>query len=279
MILAGLIYGSIVILGVACWHLLRAPQRRAVPPGGEARADRRRARRPRQPVGRQPLRRGGHQRAVHEDRGVRGAVEHVPARRLLALPDRRLLAQDPDPSFSIKIPRLLSCIGDRLVRRQGPRAQPAPAAGAASSTGTDNYMPSVEPMYWSMRVMAYARRADVPGRGGGGLAVPQAAAREGPLVPVDRRRRNRASRSSPPPAAGSSPRWAASRGSCRGCCKTSQANSPNVGSATIAAEPRRLRGCSTSPLGVVDFVLMRRFARLDPPRGARQRRAEPVPGY
>ena len=40
--------------------------------------------------GRQPLRRGGHERPEHEDRRLRGAVEHVPAVRLLGLPDRRL---------------------------------------------------------------------------------------------------------------------------------------------------------------------------------------------
>ena len=43
--LAGLIFGSIVVFGVCCWHLAARPRRRPVPPGGEARADRRRARR------------------------------------------------------------------------------------------------------------------------------------------------------------------------------------------------------------------------------------------
>ena len=40
-ILAGLVFGSIVMLGVSCWHLLRGPQRRTVPPLGEARGHRR----------------------------------------------------------------------------------------------------------------------------------------------------------------------------------------------------------------------------------------------
>ena len=67
-ILAGLIFGSMVMLG----HLLLAAaarsQRRVVPPRGKAGADRRGAGDPAPAVGRQPLRRGRHKPAGHEDR-------------------------------------------------------------------------------------------------------------------------------------------------------------------------------------------------------------------
>ena len=64
-------------------------QRRAVSPGRGAGAHRGGAGDADPAVGRQPLRRGGHERAGHEDRRLRGAVEHLRAVRLLAVPDRR----------------------------------------------------------------------------------------------------------------------------------------------------------------------------------------------
>ena len=69
------------------------PSGRALPEGGEARADRRGAGDPSATRGRQSLRRGRHERAEHEDRRLRGAVEHVRAVRLLGFPDRRLLGR------------------------------------------------------------------------------------------------------------------------------------------------------------------------------------------
>ena len=46
-------------------------------------------------------------------------------------------------------------------------------------------------------------------------------------------------------------------------------------------EPRACSRCSTSTLGVVDFVLMRRYARVDPPqraaRAAASRARGPAP--
>ena len=48
--------------------------------------------------------------------------------------------------------------------------------------------------------------------------------------------------------------------------KTSDAISPNISTATVATSLDRVRGCSTLTLGVVDFALMRRYARVDPPQ-------------
>jgi len=50
----------------------------------------------------------------------------------------------------------------------------------------------------------------------------------------------------------------------QGLLKTSDANSPSVGTATIAVSLAVFAGLY-GLLAVVDFVLMRRYARLDPP--------------
>jgi cytochrome d ubiquinol oxidase subunit I len=50
----------------------------------------------------------------------------------------------------------------------------------------------------------------------------------------------------------------------QGLLKTSQANSPNVSTATIGTSLGVFVTLYLT-LGVVDFVLMRRYARLDPP--------------
>jgi cytochrome d ubiquinol oxidase subunit I len=50
----------------------------------------------------------------------------------------------------------------------------------------------------------------------------------------------------------------------QGLLKTSEANSPSVGTATVAFSLSVFIGLYVV-LAVVDFVLMRRYARLDPP--------------
>ena len=115
-------------------------------------------------------------------------------------------------------------------------------------------------MYWSMRVMADARRADVPDRRGRGVAVPQAEAA--------RRRAGSCGRRS---SAIALPYIAATFGwiltemgrqpwIVQGLLKTSQAVSPNLSTATIATS-LAVFVLLYLTLGVVDFVLMRRYAR------------------
>ena len=89
-ILAGLIFGSMRHAGDLLLALPARQGRRPLPQGGEAGADRGGAGHAPPARGRQPLRRGRDERAEHEDRRLRGAVEHLPALRLLALPDRRV---------------------------------------------------------------------------------------------------------------------------------------------------------------------------------------------
>ena len=98
-ILAGLIFGSIVMLGVSCWHLLR---------GRNVELFRRAAKLalivavPATLIQLSVGNRFGEavtSPAEHEDRRLRSAVEHLPAVRLLALPDRRVLRTGPEPEL------------------------------------------------------------------------------------------------------------------------------------------------------------------------------------
>ena len=115
--LAGLIFGSIVDAGDLLLALPARPGRRPLPQGGEAGADRGGAGHAPPARRRQPLRRGRDERAEHEDRRLRGTVEHLPAMRLLALPDRRVHRARSNAQLLDHGPATPLVHGDRLVRR------------------------------------------------------------------------------------------------------------------------------------------------------------------
>jgi cytochrome d ubiquinol oxidase subunit I len=169
---------------------------------------------------------------------------------------------DQKPSFSIQVPRLLSFLatgsfsgqvtGINELQQQEERKY-----------GSGNYTPPVEAVYWSMRAMAYfgslvflvaavgaflyRRRTLVSTRWFQWVAVatiplPFLAALAGWLLTE----------------LGRQP-WIV-----QGLLKTSEANSPSVGTATVAFSLSVFIGLYVV-LAVVDFVLMRRYARLDPP--------------
>jgi cytochrome d ubiquinol oxidase subunit I len=138
--------------------------------------------------------------------------------------------------------------------------------------GPGNYMPRVRLMYWSMRIMAmlgvfmflvaavgawlYRKRRLEKARWFLWTAVvttalPYVAATFGWILTE----------------MGRQP-WIV-----QGLLKTSQANSPNVSTATIAVS-LSVFVLLYATLGVVDFVLMRRYARIDPPEVG----AKPPPG-
>jgi cytochrome d ubiquinol oxidase subunit I len=173
-------------------------------------------------------------------------------------------AQHPDPTFSITIPRLLSWMGTGSFNG---KVQGLDQLQTQEQTqyGPGDYMPSVRLMYWSMRAMAilgvlmfivaavgawlYRRRrlertrwflwaAIVT------IAAPYVAATFGWILTE----------------MGRQP-WIV-----QGLLKTSQANSPNVSTATIVTSWSIFVALYIG-LGVVDFVLMRRYARVDPPEG------------
>ena len=110
------------------------PEPGALPPRSEARADRRRPDLGGEPRGRQPDGRRRDRLPADEDRLDRGAVGHVPAVRVLALPDRRLhrgrpdaVVLDPGPAPPVD-PR------DPLLGWRGAGDERAPGVGSVAST-------------------------------------------------------------------------------------------------------------------------------------------------
>jgi cytochrome d ubiquinol oxidase subunit I len=260
--LAGLIFGSIVVLGICCWHFLR-----------------------------------DHEVDLFRKAAKLALIVAVPATLLQLIVGNRFGAavtsqqsmkiaaseaqwstcqpcgfslfqiggfttSDQTPSFSITVPRLLSYMatgsfdgqvqGLNELQKQEQRAY-----------GRGNYMPNVRVVYWAMRVMAYAgvlmflvaavgawlywRKKLERARwfhwiGLGSIALPFVAATAGWILTE----------------MGRQP-WIV-----QGLLLTSKANSPSVSTAWLGIS----LGVFISlyiVLGVVDFVLMRRYARPDRP--------------
>ena len=261
-ILAGLIFGSILMFGIACWHMLR---------GRNVELFRRAAKLalivavPATLIQLSVGNRFGE--AVTAQQSMKIAASE--AQWNTCQPCGFSLfqiggfsAQDPNPSFSITIPRLLSWMGTGSFdgKVQGLNQL---QAQEQKQYGPGNYMPDIELMYWSMRVMAmlgvfmflvaavgawlYRKRRLEKARlflwtAVVTVAAPYVAATFGWILTE----------------MGRQP-WIV-----QGLLKTSQANSPNVSTATIATSLTVFVLLYVT-LGVVDFVLMRRYARLDPP--------------
>jgi len=261
-ILAGLIFGSIVMLGICCWHLLR---------GRNVELFRRAAKLAlivAVPVTLLQLSIGNRfGEAVTSQQSMKIAASEAQWNTcqpcgFSVFQIGGFSAQNPNPSFSIVIPRLLSWMGTGSFdgKIQGLNQL---QAQEQQQYGPGNYMPRIELMYWSMRIMAmlgvfmflvaavgawlYRRRklektrwflwtAIVT------IAAPYLAATFGWILTE----------------MGRQP-WIV-----QGLLKTSQAVSPNLTTATIAAS-LTVFVLLYITLGVVDFVLMRRYARVDPP--------------
>jgi cytochrome d ubiquinol oxidase subunit I len=276
VLLAALIFGSTVVLGVSCWHLLR-----------------------------------GRNADLFRRAAALALIVAVPATLAQLIVGNRFgelvtsaqsmkiaaseaqwntcqpcgfslfqiggfSAQDPDPSVSITIPRLLSYMGTGSFNGEVQGLNQLQAQ-EEKAYGPDNYIPDVELMYWSMRVMAYMgvllflvaavgawlyrRRTLEKARwylwtAVVAIAFPFIAATSGWILTE----------------MGRQP-WIV-----QGLLKTSQAHSPNVSSATIGVS-LGVFVVLYVVLGVVDFVLMRRYARLDPPALREQSAAVPAPSY
>jgi cytochrome bd ubiquinol oxidase subunit I len=276
VLLAGLIFGSTVVLGVSCWHLLR-----------------------------------GRNADLFRRAAALALIVAVPATLVQLIVGNRFgemvtsaqsmkiaaseaqwntcqpcgfslfqiggfSAQDPDPTVSITIPRLLSYMGTGSFDGQVQGLDQLQAQ-EQKAYGPGNYMPNVELMYWSMRVMAYMgvllflvaavgawlyrrrtlekarwflRTAIVV------IAFPFIAATAGWILTE----------------MGRQP-WIV-----QDLLKTADANSPSVSNATIGAS-LVVFVVLYVVLGVVDFVLMRRYARLDPPPLREGTAGEPALGY
>jgi cytochrome d ubiquinol oxidase subunit I len=169
---------------------------------------------------------------------------------------------DQRPKVVLQVPRMLSYLATgsfsgKVLGLNQVNAQYQQKYGAG------NYLPPVRTAYWSMRAMAYAgalmallaliaallyRRGTLIGRrwflraAVAGIALPYVAATAGWLLTE----------------AGRQP-WIV-----QGLLRTSQANSPSVGATAIGISLGVFVVLYVA-LGVLDFTLMRRYARLDPP--------------
>jgi cytochrome d ubiquinol oxidase subunit I len=261
-ILAGLIFGSVVMLGICCWHFLR---------GRNVELFRRAAKLAlivALPATLLQLSVGNRfGEAVTSQQSMKIAASEAQWNTcqpcgFSVFQIGGFSAEHPNPSFSITIPKLLSWMGTGSFdgKVQGLNQL---QAQEQKQYGPGNYMPRIELMYWSMRVMAilgvvmallaivgawlYRRQTLDKARwflraAVAAIALPFIAATAGWVLTE----------------MGRQP-WIV-----QGLLKTSQANSPNIGTATLAASLGVFVALYAA-LGVVDFVLMRRFARVDPP--------------
>jgi cytochrome bd ubiquinol oxidase subunit I len=277
VLLVGLTTASIVVLGISCWHLLRGRNvdlfRRAAALALIVAV----------PVTLINLTVGNRfGEAVTEAQSMKIAAAEAlwdteqPA-GFSMFQIGGFSAQDPDPSFSITIPRLLSYMaaGSFDAKVEGINQL---QSQQEQLYGKGNYIPDVEVIYWSIRVMAYLgvlmflvaavgawlyrRRTLEKARwylwtAVVAIAFPFIAATSGWILTE----------------MGRQP-WIV-----QGLLKTSDAHSPNVSSATIAAS-LSVFVLLYAVLGVVDFVLMRRYARIDPPALREEAPpAVPAPSY
>jgi cytochrome d ubiquinol oxidase subunit I len=276
--LAGLIFGSIVMLGICCWHFLR---------GREVEMFRKAAKLAlivAVPVTLLQLIVGNRfGEAVTSAQSMKIAASE--AQWNTCQPCGFSLFQiggftesDQTPRFSITVPRVLSYMatGSFSGKVQGLN-QLQKQEERQFGRGT-NYMPNVRVIYWSMRVMAYAgvlmflvaaagawlyRRRKLEKAHWfqrtaiGAIALPYIAATAGWVLTE----------------MGRQP-WIV-----QGLLLTSKANSPSVSTTWLAISLAVFITLYIA-LGVVDFMLMRRYARVDPgPREEQAPTTQPAPGF
>jgi cytochrome d ubiquinol oxidase subunit I len=184
--------------------------------------------------------------------------------------------QHPDPSFQIAIPGLLSFLSTGSFNGKVEGLNQLQQQ-EVKQYGPGNYMPPVRAIYWSMRVMAYL-----------GTLVALVAVlgawfyRRGALE-------NKrwflwtAVVSTGFPFIAALAGWVLTEMGrqpwiVQGLLKTSQANSPSVSTATIAVSVG-VFALLYLALAVLDFILMRRYARLDPPSLREEAPGVPALGY
>jgi cytochrome bd ubiquinol oxidase subunit I len=170
--------------------------------------------------------------------------------------------EDPTPAFDVEIPRLLSFLAtgsfDGEVKGMNPLQ-----AESEDEYGSGDYIPPVRTTYWSMRIMAYAGSLVFLVLAAGAFLYRRRALATTPwflwagvaAIPL--------------PYISALAGWMLTEVGRQpwivwGLLKTADANSPNVSTTTIAFS-LGIFAALYGVLAVVDFVLMRRYARLDPP--------------
>ena len=277
VLLAGLIFGSSVMLGVSCWHLLRGRNvdlfRKSVKLALIVAV----------PMTFLQLIVGNRfGEAVTSAQSMKIAASE--AQWDTCQPCSFSLFQiggftedDQTPSFSIQVPRLLSYMATGSFKGEV-KGLTELQSQEESAFGPGNYMPNVRVTYWSMRVMAYTgmlmflvaavgawlyrKRKLEQSRwflwvAVGSIALPYVAATAGWILTE----------------MGRQP-WIV-----QGLLKTEDAVSPTVSAWTVGVSLGVFAGLY-GILALVDFVLMRRYARVDPPDpSATGAEAVPAMGY
>jgi cytochrome bd ubiquinol oxidase subunit I len=265
--LAGLIFGSIVMLGICCWHFLRRSEvdlfRKAAKLALIVAV----------PVTLLQLVVGNRfGEAVTSAQGMKIAASE--AQWNTCQPCSFSLfqiggftEQDETPRFAITVPRVLSYMatgsfGGKVEGLNQLQAQ------EQRKYGPGNYMPNIRVIYWSMRVMAYM----------GVLMFFVAAVgawlyRRGSLERARWFQRTAIVAIAFPFIAASAGWILTEMGRqpwiVQGLLKTDQANSPNVSTTWLGISLGVFIGLYVV-LGVVDFVLMRRYARPERPTSQEQ---------
>ena len=270
--LAGLIFGSILVLGVCCWHFLRRHEvdvfRKAAKLALIVAV----------PVTLLQL-------VVGNRFGE--AVTHAQSMKIAASEAQwntcqpcgfslfqigGFSEQDQTPSFSITIPRLLSYMATGSFDGQVQGLNQLQDQ-ERRKFGRGNYMPNIELMYWSMRVMAFA-----------GVLMFLVAVVGAWLYRKRRLERARwflwtAIVAIAFPYIAATAGWILTEMGrqpwiVNDLLKTSDANSPSVSTAWLTIS-LVFFVCLYIGLGVVDFVLMRRYARPDRPTPPESRPPRP----
>ena len=261
-ILAGLIFGSTIMLGVCCWHFLRGRQvqlfRKAAMLALIVAV----------PVTLLQLIVGNRfGEAVTSAQSMKIAASE--AQWNTCQPCGFSLFQiggftksDPTPSFSITIPKLLSYMATGSFSGQVQGLNQLQAQERLKY-GPGNYMPNIRVIYWAMRVMAFA-----------GVLMFLVAAlgawlyRKGKLERARWFHRTAIATIALPYIAATAGWILTEMGRqpwiVQGLLLTSKANSPNVSTTWLAISLVFFITLYVV-LGIVDFVLMRRYARPDRP--------------
>jgi cytochrome d ubiquinol oxidase subunit I len=276
-LLAGLTTASIVVLGIACWHILRGRNvdvfRRAAALALIVAV----------PVTFVNLTVGSRFGiAVTSAQGMKIAASEAlwnteqPAGFSL-FQIGGFTQDDQKPSFIIQVPDLLSFLATGSFKGEVQGLNQLQQE-ETKQYGKGNYMPSVPTAYWAMRAMAYL-----------GTLMFLVAAVGAWLY---RRRKLETARwylwtavvATAFPFVAAASGWVLTEMGrqpwiVQGLLKTSEANSPNVSTTTIGVS-LGVFVVLYVVLGVVDFVLMRRYARLDPPPLREETPAAvPAPSY
>jgi cytochrome bd ubiquinol oxidase subunit I len=262
VLLVGLTTGAVVIFGVACWHLVRGRNQELFRPAVKL------ALIVGVPISLVNLGVGSQLGVVITDYQPM-KIAATEAQWDTCQPCAFSLFQiggfsedDQTPTFSIQIPHLLSLLATSSWNGEVQGMTPLQAEDE-SEYGSGDYIPPVRTTYWSMRIMAYAGSLVFLV-----LAVCAFFYRRGTLG-TKRWLLWAGVLTIPLPYVAALAGWVLSEVGRQpwivwGLLKTADANSPNVSTTTIAFS-LGIFAALYGVLAVVDFVLMRRYARLDPP--------------